>query len=834
MKHIYLLKYYILISISVCINLSAQQNVNLGSQLSYTQSSNDIWGYTDTNGNEYALVGTQTGLSIVDVSNPTSPVERHFVAGPNNTWRDIHTWSHYAYITTESTASGGLLVIDLAYLPDSISTSYTDLGIGYYSAHTLYIDDSEGIGYLFGAKSTQQGNATFFIDIAANPISPTYMGKYSAAYVHDGYVRNDTMWTCEIYAGRFAVVNVSNKLSPSVLATQTTPYAFTHTAWLSDDSHYLFITDEKNAAPVVAYDVSDIYDIKEVDRYRTKPVSDSLAVAHNDYVRGNFLVSSYYTAGITTADITYPYNIIETGNYDTAPLLSGGGFNGCWGVYPYFASGKLLATDRQNGLFVLLPTYTSACWLEGTVRNALNNAPIANAQIQIMGIEAGYDRSDFGGFYATGTAIANTYQVVATAAGYDPDTTTLTLTNGVLATYDFDLVPTGYCAQTPANPHDIMRTDQTLRLAWQGTNNAQQYYVQYRALGDSNWQNAPATTTDSITISSLTPCTAYEWRVQSQCDFDKTSAFSVIDTASTSAPNPEWASPATPITCTDQIALDAYVTGYAGGTWSGGDYVNNSGWFDATGLEQGEYPVTYTVSVGSCTVSETHDITVSACPTAVHCRLILGGAYQATSGLMRNNLSANLLPTAQPYNTAPWYYQGNETIANPPADAVDWILVELRPVANIEQITAQTAVLLHQDGTLTAANGASGAQFSGVAAGTYYIVVRHRNHLAVISQTPVSLPNTASNAYDVTAQNAAMGNNQTYFVGNGDVYALRPGDFNANGIITVEDYNLYTTQIAQINTYLSGDLTLDGNVTVHDFNQYLPQASIIGISVVRY
>ena len=52
---------------------------------------NDIWGYTDELGNEYALVGAKDGVSIVDVTVPTSPVEVKWIPGMNSIWRDIKT-----------------------------------------------------------------------------------------------------------------------------------------------------------------------------------------------------------------------------------------------------------------------------------------------------------------------------------------------------------------------------------------------------------------------------------------------------------------------------------------------------------------------------------------------------------------------------------------------------------------------------------------------------------------------------------------------------------------------------------------------------------------------
>ena len=87
----------------------------------------DIWGWVDDQGNEYAIVGTNEGTSIFDLSNPALPTEIFFEQGMNSIWRDIKTYGDYAYVTTE--AQNGLLIIDMTPLPDSsnLTTHYYTL-----------------------------------------------------------------------------------------------------------------------------------------------------------------------------------------------------------------------------------------------------------------------------------------------------------------------------------------------------------------------------------------------------------------------------------------------------------------------------------------------------------------------------------------------------------------------------------------------------------------------------------------------------------------------------------------------------------------------------------
>ena len=59
----------------------AQLNVTFISQLNYTESLNDIWGYAAPDGTEYALVGAANGTSIVSLADPNNPVEVGYVPG---------------------------------------------------------------------------------------------------------------------------------------------------------------------------------------------------------------------------------------------------------------------------------------------------------------------------------------------------------------------------------------------------------------------------------------------------------------------------------------------------------------------------------------------------------------------------------------------------------------------------------------------------------------------------------------------------------------------------------------------------------------------------------
>ncbi len=432
----------ILFCVLISFALSAQSNYNLNliGQRSYTQDLNDIWGWVSPAGVEYALVGTVTGTSFVSLSNPALPLEVQFIPGSNSVWRDLKTWNDYAYVTCDQ-GNDGLLIVELNNLPGAVNfinwrpvltiNGVTDT---FKRAHNIYIDEN-GIAYIAG--SNIGAGEPFMLDLNTNPWVPVLIGFVPPIYAHDVYARGDTLWTSDIYDGVFSGYDISNKANPVFLGNHLTPYVFTHNTWLSDDSKSIFTTDEVAGAYIGSYDISDPSDIKELDRWR--PFETQNVIPHNVHVLNDFIVISYYTDGIIVLDGSRPDNLVEVGRYDTYPQ-TGGGFNGCWGAYPFLPSGLVLASDMQNGLVVLDPGYQRACWLEGLISDTITGQPIFDVLVEI-GNTSTFDNSKLTGIYKTGYGISGTYPVTFSKVGYESKTLNITLQNGVVTLQDVELMP---------------------------------------------------------------------------------------------------------------------------------------------------------------------------------------------------------------------------------------------------------------------------------------------------------------------------------------------------------------------------------------------------------
>lgn len=412
----------------------AQVNFTLLGHLTYPVDLSNLWGWDDGAGHEYAIVGTYDGTSIVDISDPTAPVEVQFIDGDNSIWRQMGVWSHYAYVCNES--GGGLLCIDLSGLPSSVTYNFTNAGIGLNTAHTIYCDEN-GVVHVFGSNVYSGGDV--MLDAATNPMDPPFLGAVDEWYVHHGFARGDTLWASNIYQGWFSVWDISDKTSPVEIGQQTTPGGFTHDVILSDDDHYLFSTDEITNGVLASYDVSDLGDITELDEFRANPGTNS--IPHYTWYLNGFLITAWYRDGVIITDAHHPENLIKTGYYDTSPL-SGDGFNGAWGVMPYLPSGVVIVSDIENGLFVLQPTYQPACYLQGTVTDASTGSTLYDVSITVSGLPDGATTTNLSGLYYTGTVNAGSYDVTFAKTGYSSLTVSgVNLSNGVVTVQDAALEP---------------------------------------------------------------------------------------------------------------------------------------------------------------------------------------------------------------------------------------------------------------------------------------------------------------------------------------------------------------------------------------------------------
>jgi hypothetical protein len=199
-------------------------------------------------------------------------------------------------------------------------------------------------------------------------------------------------------------------------------------------------------------------------------------------------------------------------------------------------------------------------------------------------------------------------------------------------------------------------------------------------------------------------------------------------------------------------------------------------------------------------------------------KAFLQGPY--SGGVMGTALQP-FMPLLNPYYTSgpvsPWYYSGTESVLSIPANVVDWVLCELRTGTGSPTTVSRRAAFIKTDGTIVDTNGTCAVSFPGVAPGNYYLVIRHRNHLSIMSASALVLGLTNTSYDFTTAQSQAYVNvppaSPMVSLGGG-VYGMFAGDADKNGTI---NYALDRGQVWNNRGnpgYLNADITCNAIVNV--------------------
>jgi hypothetical protein len=198
-------------------------------------------------------------------------------------------------------------------------------------------------------------------------------------------------------------------------------------------------------------------------------------------------------------------------------------------------------------------------------------------------------------------------------------------------------------------------------------------------------------------------------------------------------------------------------------------------------------------------------------------------------------------PSGQPYNIAPWNYSGSEgnaydsgndlAMANAgyPSTVVDWVLVSIRETANgTGTPLCSAAALLHNDGRIEFVEEFDCCTID--LTGSYYLVIEHRNHLIVMSETAVPIVN-GTLTYDFRTQESyiddpfgfgtfigqkevMIGGQAVYMMlaGNGDQKSGDRDDTDVN----FNDRSFWGIENGVFGRYRIGDYNMNGDVNFDD------------------
>lgn len=165
-----------------------------------------------------------------------------------------------------------------------------------------------------------------------------------------------------------------------------------------------------------------------------------------------------------------------------------------------------------------------------------------------------------------------------------------------------------------------------------------------------------------------------------------------------------------------------------------------------------------------------------------------------TTGLMNDDLrDLGVLPTLSPFgdgttiNPNVLNLGGVTSLGDVNNDIVDWLWLEFRDQTDVTKVVKGVSVLLQRDGDVVALDGVSDISL-GMIPKNYYVILKHRNHLGVMSAKPIALTETGTSINFTQNTTPTYGSNAQVALNNGSL-ALWTGDTNSNGQIRFSGSN---------------------------------------------
>jgi choice-of-anchor B domain-containing protein len=331
-----------------------------------------------------------------------------------NFWWDMKTFGNHVYWTTEVN-NGGVGIFDLQHLdglPEVPAGTFiaedarwgvnpaTGIGpdpvTGYIRAHNIAIDPTKPLAYLIGVSKDPAIAPNFdddgmvILDIS-DPLNPVEVATIDGPDIDSHDVQVVTYAGPDPdHQGKEILVNfngtelnvqiwdVSDLANITLISTfEYRGAGFTHQGWFTPDHKFILLGDEEDEL----FGISDprnpdlpdtarthICDARDLDNVDCYGVFDSQAAAidHNLFVKADKVYQANYTSGIRVLQISDDGTgsdriaLSEIAHMDTEPRLPNKHMNhninifvGPWGVYPFFASGTIAASDGLNGLVLM-------------------------------------------------------------------------------------------------------------------------------------------------------------------------------------------------------------------------------------------------------------------------------------------------------------------------------------------------------------------------------------------------------------------------------------------------------------------------------------------------
>jgi hypothetical protein len=190
-------------------------------------------------------------------------------------------------------------------------------------------------------------------------------------------------------------------------------------------------------------------------------------------------------------------------------------------------------------------------------------------------------------------------------------------------------------------------------------------------------------------------------------------------------------------------------------------------------------------------------------------KVYLQGPYSTGSHDMGMALAGSI-PLTSPYS------DDGRKVSTVPSGVTDWVLLQVRSTAT-GSLLASRSCFLKTNGTLVGDDGTTEYIGIKINPGDYYLVLKHRNHLSVISATAVTgltWGTTPGSPYDFSTGTDKYHGADAKLIETG-VYGQYAGDADGSGTVDASDRSA-TWNSRNQSGYLSADCDLSGTVDASD------------------
>ncbi|ACT94951.1 hypothetical protein Dfer_3747 [Dyadobacter fermentans DSM 18053] len=212
-------------------------------------------------------------------------------------------------------------------------------------------------------------------------------------------------------------------------------------------------------------------------------------------------------------------------------------------------------------------------------------------------------------------------------------------------------------------------------------------------------------------------------------------------------------------------------------------------------------------------------VILQECKVYTNIKVKLQGAMGPGTDMHNNLRTAGLLPTTDPYNL------GCDAPSALVTDITDWVKVEIRSAVDPSNILEAKSFMLKTDGTLERYDGASLVPpYFKPAFEPVHIVVRHRNHVAIMSKV-IDDFKTGPVDYDFTTSLQQCYNDGSapfQMTEVNGIWCMSAGDLTGDETLDDADNASMTTLFHQgvMNQYIPADLNMDGVVDDVDLSLF--------------